>query len=54
MPNSVTLQVINDAFRHTYQSLQLWSFFEGVQTNLGFSHVFIVEKDSAILGKFHP
>ncbi|KAH0559298.1 hypothetical protein GP486_004190 [Trichoglossum hirsutum] len=49
-PDSVALQVINDAFRHVYQSLQLWSFFEGVQTNLGFGHVFIVEKDSAILG----
>jgi hypothetical protein len=52
IPNSVALQVINDAFRHTYQSLQLWSFYEGVQTYLGFGHVFIVEKDSAVLGKF--
>lgn len=51
IPNSVAIQVINDAFRHIYQGLQIWSFFEGVKTNLGFGHVFIVEKDSAVLGK---
>jgi len=54
VPNSVALQVINDTFRNIYQGLQLWSFFERVGTNLGFAHVFIVEKDSAILGRFHP
>ena len=51
IPNSMAIQVINDTFRHIHQSLQIWSFFEGVKTNLGLGQVFIVEKDSAILGK---
>ena len=45
MPNSETIQVINDAFRHAYQGIHLWSFFETVKTSLGM----IVEKDSAVL-----
>ncbi len=45
MPNSDAIQVINDGFRHAYQGIQLWSFFETVKTSLGL----IVEKDSAVL-----
>ena len=45
VPNSDAIQVINDAFRHAYQGVQLWSFFETVQTSLGM----IVERDSAVL-----
>ena len=44
-PNSDAIQVINDGFRHAYQGIQLWSFFETVPTNLGL----IVEKNSAVL-----
>jgi len=46
IPNSGAIQVINDEFRHAYQGLHLWSFFETLQTSLGL----IVEKDSAIIG----
>ena len=45
VPKSDAIQVINDGFRHAYQGIQLWSFFETVKTHLGL----IVEKDSAIL-----
>ena len=45
MPNSDAIQVINDGFRHVYQGVQLWSFFETLKTGLGL----IVEKDSAVL-----
>ena len=45
MPRSDAIQVINDGFRHAYQGVQLWSFFETVKTSLGL----IVEKDSATL-----
>ncbi|KAI4162434.1 MAG: hypothetical protein LQ342_004000 [Letrouitia transgressa] len=45
IPNSDAIQVINDGFRHAYQGIQLWSFFETMPTSLGL----IVEKDSAVL-----
>lgn len=45
IPNSEAIHTINDQFRHVYQSVKLWSFFETVKTSLGL----IVEKDSAIL-----
>ena len=45
VPKSDAIQVINDGFRHAYQGIQLWSFFETVKTPLGL----IVEKDSAVL-----
>ena len=45
IPSSDAIQVINDGFRHAYQGIQLWSFFETVPTSLGL----IVEKNSAIL-----
>ena len=50
IPNSGTIQAINDDFRHIVQTLHLWSFYESVKTNLGMSQALIVEKDSAILG----
>ncbi|KAL8791009.1 MAG: hypothetical protein Q9195_006083 [Heterodermia aff. obscurata] len=46
IPNSGAIQVINDEFRHAYQGVHLWSFFETLFTSLGL----IVEKDSAIIG----
>ena len=46
IPNSGAIQVINDEFRHVYQGVRLWSFFETLFTSLGL----IVEKDSAIIG----
>ncbi|KAL9025906.1 MAG: hypothetical protein Q9196_005347 [Gyalolechia fulgens] len=50
VPNSGAIQAINDDFRHIFQDLQLWSFYETVKTNLGVSQALIVEKDSAVLG----
>jgi hypothetical protein len=46
IPNSGAIQIINDEFRHVYQGVQLWSFFETQPCSLGM----IVEKDSAIIG----
>ena len=46
IPNSGAIQIINDEFRHAYQGVNLWSFFETLLTSLGL----IVEKDSAIIG----
>lgn len=46
IPHSDAGHVINEGFRHAYQGIQLWSFFETVPTSLGL----VVEKDSAVLG----
>jgi WD40 repeat protein len=46
IPNSEAIHTINDQFRHVYENVKIWSFFETVKTSLGL----IVEKDSAILG----
>lgn len=51
IPNSAAIQIINDDFRHVFQDLRLWSFYETVKTNMGVSQALIVEKDSAVLGK---
>jgi len=50
--NSVTTQVINDEFRNYADELGLWSFYETLKTSLGISSAMIVERDSAILGKY--
>ncbi|KAL4746267.1 hypothetical protein BDW72DRAFT_38529 [Aspergillus terricola var. indicus] len=44
-PQSDAIQTINDQFRHSYQGVQLWSFFETEPTILGR----IVDKSSAVL-----
>lgn len=46
IPNSAAVQIINDEFRHAYQGVHLWSFFETLPTSLGL----VVEKDSAVIG----
>lgn len=48
--NSDALMMINDAFRHVAKHLELWSFFETVETNIGLHKTLIVKRDSAILG----
>lgn len=45
------MQAINDQFKRVHQSVQLWSFFETVKTNFGYTQDLVVKKDSAILGK---
>lgn len=43
-------QTINDAFRHYYDDVNLWSFYEAYPTTSGLLSRVIVEKDSAQLG----
>lgn len=50
IPNSGAIQAINDEFRHVYQGLHLWSFFETLKTSLLIGQEMIVEKDSATIG----
>ncbi|KAK0706330.1 hypothetical protein B0T26DRAFT_755844 [Lasiosphaeria miniovina] len=50
IPGSGTLQVINDEFRHVCQDVHLWSFFEGLPTQVGPKYLTVVEKESAVLG----
>ena len=44
------ISIINDEFRHYSTGLNLRSFYETVETNLGLSSALIVSKDSATLG----
>ncbi|CAG8961443.1 hypothetical protein HYFRA_00013893 [Hymenoscyphus fraxineus] len=48
--DSVMLQLINDGFRHISGSLQLRSFYEVVETQLGPISNLIVSRESAVLG----
>lgn len=52
-PSSEVLSSINDSFGHYAQSLQLWSFYETVQSSLPGSKAIIVDKVSATLGYPH-
>ena len=52
-PNSGLISSINDTFRHYAQDLQLWSFYETLQSNLFVSNAMVVEKTSATLGYPH-
>ena len=52
-PNSALLSSMNDSFRHYAQDLQLWSFYETVQSSLPGSKAIIVDKVSATLGYPH-
>ncbi|KAI0406840.1 NACHT and WD domain protein [Xylaria palmicola] len=47
---SISAQLINDDFRRFATSLHIYSFYETLATNLGFSFSLIVDKDSAVLG----
>ncbi|KAJ5781041.1 hypothetical protein N7457_006201 [Penicillium paradoxum] len=47
-PNSATVQVINDEFRHHSANIELWSFYETQNMKL-FSSL-IVDPESAVLG----
>lgn len=48
--NSVSIESINDDFRHLCDQLKLYSFYETVPTTVGMKSGVIVDKDSAILG----
>ena len=52
-PSSGLLFRINDSFRHYSKGLQLWSFYETVQTNLIVSHAMVVDRASATMGYAH-
>ncbi|KAK3947133.1 hypothetical protein QBC32DRAFT_98334 [Pseudoneurospora amorphoporcata] len=47
---STTIQLINAEFGKYAHEIPIFSFYEALKTSLGVSSVFIVEKDSAILG----
>ncbi|ERF71820.1 hypothetical protein EPUS_01735 [Endocarpon pusillum Z07020] len=48
--NSLSLQIINDEFRHFSEDVRLWSFYETMKTNIGLTSTLIVERDSSVLG----
>jgi hypothetical protein len=47
---STTIQAINDDFRHCSTDVDLWSFYETQQLNMGIFSRIIVDPDSAVLG----
>ncbi|KAI8954362.1 NACHT and WD domain protein [Xylaria longipes] len=47
---STSAQIINGDFGRYASSLHIYSFYETLETNLGFSSSLIVDKDSAVLG----
>jgi WD40 repeat protein/pimeloyl-ACP methyl ester carboxylesterase len=47
---SIMLQLINDGFRHVSGNLQLRSFYEVVETQIGPASSLIVSRESAVLG----
>lgn len=49
-PTSGLLFRINDSFRHHSKSLQLWSFYETVQSSLIVANALVVDKASATMG----
>jgi pimeloyl-ACP methyl ester carboxylesterase len=48
--DSIMLQLINDGFRHVSGNLQLRSFYEAVETQIGPTSSLIVSRESAVLG----
>lgn len=52
-PSSGLLSRINDSFRHHSDRLQLWSFYETVQSSLIVSNALVVDKASATMGYSH-
>jgi len=44
------ISIINDEFRHYSKGLELFSFYETVETSLGISSALVVSKESATLG----
>lgn len=50
LPDSTSIQAINDEFPHHCGELELHSFYETEQMNLGIKKSLIVPKESAVLG----
>ncbi|OIW26368.1 hypothetical protein CONLIGDRAFT_470157 [Coniochaeta ligniaria NRRL 30616] len=50
VPGSASLGHINDEFRILCGNIDLWSFFEGVETSAGPMSMLVVDKKSAVLG----
>ena len=48
--DSIMLQLINDGFRHVSGNLQLRSFYEVMETQIGPTSSLIVSRESAVLG----
>lgn len=52
-PSSGLLLRINDSFRHHSEDLQLWSFYETVESSLIVSNALVVDKASATMAYAH-
>ncbi|KAK3321830.1 hypothetical protein B0H66DRAFT_619055 [Apodospora peruviana] len=50
IPNSGLLLATNDEFRHVYQDVQLWSFYETIKTRIGYKEDLVVPRESAVMG----
>jgi len=48
--NSVTLEELNEQFRHVAPDLCIWSFYETQETSIGPLKMMVLEKDSSSLG----
>jgi len=48
--SSHTIQILNDEFPRYYADIKLFSFFETIPTNLGYTTALVVDKQSATLG----
>ena len=52
-PKSALISSINETFRHYAQDLQLWSFYETLQSSFVLHNTIVVDKNSATLGYPH-
>ncbi|KAI1754650.1 hypothetical protein F4782DRAFT_539058 [Xylaria castorea] len=48
--NSITINELNDSFRHHASKLEIFSFYETLGTQIGPMNVLILEKQSSLLG----
>lgn len=50
MKGSPQLRIIDDEFRWHSEKLQFWTFYESLETRIGTSSMFLVDRESATLG----
>lgn len=47
---SISMQVINNDFGKHAHDLRIFSFYEALKTSFGISSIYVVDKESAVLG----
>lgn len=52
MTGSTSIQLINDSFGKCAHELPIFSFYETLRMSLGITSIMVVDKDSAVLGRF--